>query len=1194
MKPTERPPCHHEALEFGDKAGDERKMLETEMGAAKGNEKSVRRIRGGIPSTGARPSPLGFSLIQSSATSYVIEWLIAHPFSPPDHDPLIPADDPTSFHDIYHCTAEWVPSTVSSQSSLGLDRGSEGWRGESPSPAQDQNLSGPGPCNGLNSYAQTIHYCSCGKGRRVPEEMGGMEEGAEEPGQMEKGKEAPVSSGGEWGGGEGGRLGDTVDLGGSRRAWRRPGITITVGDRGARPSREAKACLERGKDTWPRASDPSNTVQLVGEAERTLPTIAKVIPAKAPAHGNECEKIEQQTEELWAVKESCSPCEAGEGTDMTGASKLLERMSTEEVCEWLTDSGFQSCVPHIRESGITGRQLANTDPQLFDKLQLRDTEDRERLLFALYQELNPANMNVDEILGSTDIDTVLSGVALPMGRPCLEPWISEVLSAGEDLPQSNSSYIFHEDSALMKNSPAHNLYTYQPTELAQNLYSKSAPPSVTTPEKEQMSLLSQRVAELSSLVEDELKKAECKIQDSDFWKPVDPVLIQERLDYIQGMMEVAEFNISQTELQKQSGHWENRDLDKASAEGTVLEMHLIQQKLAQTRLKHQFSWTKAQLQGNDLQGVWQQGRSPLSPLVSSAAQLLRVEANLDPAELFVTLNIDATGTPVVMSSMIPDLAEGDLLIEINGISARGSSLEALEQMFGEASTVQLLVLRTAERQNTMSTESALELTKLRLEFLASSSELSALRNEKKEMDVEIKKLREREALLLQENKRVLQSTDSLKQLLERSEYHWMFLKEQLESMRGAFHLETRKLDSVEARLKTGRLEQMSGQKHISRLPEQLQMSGSEVQPLWRSESQSPGDRPTSEPLASQPHWLDHQACGDQQLPCPAPEHLKDQTCSGEGGQEPRIRSPPHLRSLKQPCPPGDEVRGQREIPLARDLHDPGGEGQLQVPRQTPREEMEPQQPLSCRHKCPERCRRAQAGILGERRKALPLPVDLCGRGGQPSRAGALRIQGCCRSRRHQARRRCPPGDHLFQLSMKLGEQQPSQLQGTENLTVPTHNRVHQRKRAPHRHPATERGIQHKNRPFSRTNQLKLCRSLLISLHPLHIYLPIQTLPGIWFRSGPTQHKAPQGAEVRGHPVLSGNIEGEHGKEKAADTFVTDGGKSHVTSPRGQCAGKLKIKENSHWSESKWNISSHPEIQMFWEKLSRTPPCELQS
>ncbi|XP_041070164.1 kinectin-like [Carcharodon carcharias] len=208
------------------------------------------------------------------------------------------------------------------------------------------------------------------------------------------------------------------------------------------------------------------------------------------------------------------------------------------------------------------------------------------------------------------------------------------------------------------------------------------------------------------------------------------------------------------------------------------------------------------------QSLLQQGKKPLSSVVPPSGQLLQIDIDMDFREWGFTVNIDSTGVPMVTSSAIPTLTTGDLLIEINGISMLDCSIEELEQAFGEVSTAQILVLRSRGKECTQSMEEACslenaltELTNLQSEFIAATVELSALRNEKGVMWAEIEKLRARESLLLQENKRVLQSADSLKQLLERSEYRWMFLKEQLETMKGAFQLEKRKLDTVEAKLK---------------------------------------------------------------------------------------------------------------------------------------------------------------------------------------------------------------------------------------------------------------------------------------------------------------------------------------------------------------------------------------------------------
>ncbi|XP_051887593.1 uncharacterized protein LOC127578985 [Pristis pectinata] len=305
------------------------------------------------------------------------------------------------------------------------------------------------------------------------------------------------------------------------------------------------------------------------------------------AIGNQCKAIEQQTEEPWAVKDRCSSCGTEKEADTCGAAKSLERMTTEEVCKWLTDSGFETYVPYIREFGITGRQLANTDSELFDQLQLQGAEDRERLLFALYQELNPSDMNVEEILGGTDIDNVFSSVELPTDRPGSEDRIS-----GEHLLQANSSYIILEDSAvesMIKNSPVDISYAHQPQQLAPDTPSKLLPSPPAVPEQDQMPLLDQRVLELSQVVEDGLREAGRQVQECDLRKPVDPVLMKDRLGCIQAMMEEVEDNILQIELRQRSCSWEDRNPAKASGEGTALELHLIQQKLALIQLMQQFS-----------------------------------------------------------------------------------------------------------------------------------------------------------------------------------------------------------------------------------------------------------------------------------------------------------------------------------------------------------------------------------------------------------------------------------------------------------------------------------------------------------------------------------------------------------------------------------------------------------------------------
>ncbi|XP_055497184.1 uncharacterized protein LOC129700591 [Leucoraja erinacea] len=777
----ETPTDVHSSLDLSAPLGEGRKeadargeMLGTGFGKSHGSGKKLRKKQQGTEEEGQGEgeagscSPLALSQMEVSPTSYIIQWLSGHPYPSPTT-----ADDPPSFHDLYHRTGARVPSPAA--------LGGEGEReGEQGGVAR----------NGLNTYAQTIRYSGGGSA--------GSAEGPDEP------------------------------------AIHQSGVPVALENKSAEDI--CKWLTDSGFQTY---------------GQRVI--------------GNQCKVTEQQAEENWDVKDRCSSCRSDKLTTTSGTAKSLERMTTEEVCKWLTDSGFGTYVPHIREFGITGQQLANTDSELFDQLQLRTAEDRERLLFALYQELNPSDMNVEEILGITDINNVFSSVELPVQRPSSEPWVSEDLATGGHLLQSNSSYIILEDS-MVNNSPGDNSYTHQPVQEM----SKRSPPSTPSTVKDQESLLPQRVMELSQVVEDGLREASRQAQECNLPKPLDPALVQDRMRCIQGMMQEVEDKVLQAELRKQSCRRLDRNPDKMSAEGTVLELQLIQHKLALIQLKQQFSQVKTQLHLNNLQAKLQQGRKPLSPLVPDAAQLLCMELDVDPDKLGCILDIDSSGTPVVKSPVLPLLAEGDLVIEINGGCTRGCSVECLERMFGGVSRAKVLLLRTGERQcarppdSPCSLEVALkELSSLQSEFIATSVELSSLRNEKEMMLAEMEKLQERESLLLLENKRVLQSSDSLKQLLERSEYRWMFLKDQLEAMKGAFHLETKKLDTVEARLKDEidalKLKSSQDDRKIKDLATALKEKNARSEQLPTAVAAEEED----EAVPRSP-WLDRRACGDRQ------------------------------------------------------------------------------------------------------------------------------------------------------------------------------------------------------------------------------------------------------------------------------------------------------------------------------------------
>ncbi|XP_038678194.1 uncharacterized protein LOC119979694 isoform X2 [Scyliorhinus canicula] len=706
---------------------------------------------------------------------------------------------------------------------------------------------------------------------------------------------------------------------------------------------------------WLIDSGFQSCVQHVKELGMTCQHLVNTDPklfVQLKLQGDQNQANEQQVEEPWTTKERNTISGSEKGTGASGAAIPLERMTTNEVCKWLTDSGFQAFVPHIREFGITGQQLANTDSELFDQLQLRDAEDRERLLFALYQELNPSDMNVEEILGNTNIDSVFSSVELPIGSS--EAWISEGVSKGENMLQENSSCIILEDSQMesrMKSPTVDKQLTNQPHWTAQETTTDLPQTPPTDFDNNQINLLSQRVLELAQAVETRLQEAGRQIRDLELRKPLDAALLETKLNSIQRMMEEMEGSIQQTEKRKQAFIRDNGCPAKVSVEGAILELHFVQQKLALIQLKEQYT-----------RNMLQNGKKALSSVVPSSGQLLQVHIDMDFREWGFTVNIDSTGVPMVTSSAIPTLTTGDLLIEVNGISMLDCSIEELEQALGEVSIARILVLRSGEKvciksmEEACSLENALtELTTLQSEFIAATVELSALRNEKGVMWSEIEKLRARESLLLQENKRVLQSADSLKQLLERSEYRWMFLKEQLEAMKGAFQLEKKKLDSVEIKLKdeidalkskscqddkkikdlatalkekSATSEQMKiTQRHKYQvdvternwLPEQLeelQMFGKQCQHLQHTHNQAQHlDQEWTYPQSqwvnyqcthldpkcqsTQSQWLDHQACGDQQLQCSPVQHLED---------------PVYNPSDDWPCPQAEWFRVQAHHP----------------------------------------------------------------------------------------------------------------------------------------------------------------------------------------------------------------------------------------------------------------------------------------
>ncbi|XP_059816851.1 uncharacterized protein LOC132388498 isoform X2 [Hypanus sabinus] len=1022
---------------------------------SEGEEKKARRKKKN-PSAGEESQlPLLPPTMESSSASYVIEWLCAQPAAG-QHGP---AEDPSSFHDLYH-RVDGLPSCASSISSFSSSSGEAGE---------------PGPRNGLNSYVQTIRYCSCdrpgdcghsrpegnvqgqpgitvtvGDKRVDPHPAPGRVVGTRRsPGQPPQGRLTGCSRSPEQPAcgcvqspGQPARDSDRSlrqqPPGGPCRSPGQPARetspaqrqeghgdaeaaepvdvtgwagTVQTGTPGsgtrASPAQGwavGSVVPERGAGTQDamvsgqKKTEPQQGVSALGEAVQ-IPGGAEMSPrisgsqgsgGQILALGNESLDVGEGLSDQQLSKRHAS-AGADKETHMSGASVSLE-MSTEEVCKWLTDSGFQSCVHH-------------------------DT-------------------------GSTDIDNVFCGVELPTDRPGSEDRIS-----GEHLLQANPSYVILEDLAVesaIKNSPVDILDCHQTQQLVQDTPSKSVPLSPAASEQDQVPLLNRRVLELSKVVDEGLREAGRQVQECDLWTPLDPALKKDQLGRIQEMMEEVEENILQIELGQQSYSWKDRDLAKDSGEGSTLELHLIQQKVVLLQLKQRYCQAKMQLCVNDLQDLLQQAKKPLSPLVPSSAQLLQVEVDTDPRKQWASLDIDPSGTPMVTSSALPGLAEGDRtdegsqpktyaacspplmlpdllssssilvawsvllsswchfcqdtdspavgpsryrLIEINGRSARDCSVESLEQMLGETGTTQVLVLRNEERQPRKSAEGACalesalkELTDLQSDFIATSVELSALRNEKGEMWAEIQKLRERESLLLQENKRALHSADMLKQLLERSEYRWIFLKEQLEAMKEAFQLETRKLDTVEARLKeeidalkqkscqddkkikdlaaalkekvqpdqdvtSEQLKLVQRQKSLAKvkegvqLPEQLEDRRQQSETPCEEWPHSPGpqadgqgSRPTSGLAATCRQCLDHRACGDRQVDCQAVPRCQLQghsaednwpcsQCEGHGLQARHPHREPGSLKGQQPHDQ-EKVPARQELLLARAVRDP--------------------------------------------------------------------------------------------------------------------------------------------------------------------------------------------------------------------------------------------------------------------------------
>ncbi|KAM4591031.1 uncharacterized protein PAE49_013904 [Odontesthes bonariensis] len=70
------------------------------------------------------------------------------------------------------------------------------------------------------------------------------------------------------------------------------------------------------------------------------------------------------------------------------ATKSLNELNTEEVCQWFTNIGLQKCLPFIREAKLCGGDIASVDGNTLDILHIITLEDRERLLSAIYNELH--------------------------------------------------------------------------------------------------------------------------------------------------------------------------------------------------------------------------------------------------------------------------------------------------------------------------------------------------------------------------------------------------------------------------------------------------------------------------------------------------------------------------------------------------------------------------------------------------------------------------------------------------------------------------------------------------------------------------------------------------------------------------------------------------------------------------------------
>eukprot|EP00062_Callorhinchus_milii_P025390 gi/632986324/ref/XP_007910173.1/ PREDICTED: mucin-5AC-like [Callorhinchus milii] len=295
----------------------------------------------------------------------------------------------------------------------------------------------------------------------------------------------------------------------------------------------------------------------------------------------------------------------------------------------------------------------------------------------------------------------------------------------------------------------------------------------------QMKCFSRRISELVQSLEISLLQTGQGIAGGALQGLADASMLEDYLSCVQKIITEGEQNIQEFEEQKLTIALSHRTPDKTVIQEAILQLHHLQKKLSLIQLKKEFSHIKAFLE-SDMQ-VWDS----------------QLEISISLAQL--------------VASEFVELSMG--LIEVNGINVLDCSEAVVDQILRESSTAQILVLRerlsNESQGEACSLETALaELTNLGSEFSASKMELIALQNEKKVLQVENERLRAKGSLLLEEKNEVLQSSNFLGQLLDNSEHRWRFLKTQLDLMKSAFQMETRKLDVVEAKLKSKEVEHM--------------------------------------------------------------------------------------------------------------------------------------------------------------------------------------------------------------------------------------------------------------------------------------------------------------------------------------------------------------------------------------------------